>query len=98
MAAHEKINKDQFIDNEVDNDEEESTPESRQDDANYKAYLEYAKITPEEHKIRKERGEAAWAKVNSPEFIERIQQRRVVRNGGKETTYFNADGTMKERK
>lgn len=97
MAAHEKINKDQFIDNEVDNDEE-STPESRQDDANYKAYLEYVKITPEEHKIRKERGDAARARILSPEGIEKTRLARVERNGGKETNLFNADGTMKERK
>ena len=98
MAAHKNINKDQFIDDEVDNDEEESTPESRQDDANYKAYLEYAKITPEEHKIRKERGDAARARLDSPEYIEKTRLARVERNGGKETNLFNADGTMKERK
>lgn len=97
MAAHKNINKDQFTDDEVDNDEE-STPESRQDDANYKAYLEYAKITPEEHKIRKERGDAARAKVFSPEHEEKTRLARVERNGGKETNLFNADGTMKERK
>ena len=98
MAAHEKINKDQFTDDEVDNDEEDMTADQKQENETYKAYLEFAKISDEELQMRKERGDAARARLDSPEYIEKTRLARVERFGGKENRLFNADGTMKERK
>jgi HK97 family phage prohead protease len=93
----ERVDPDYGSDEDFGDDSDGLTPKERAEErAADAAYLEFSKITPEEMAARKKRGEAAWERLNSPEYLEESRLKRVARNKGKETVAYNADGTLKE--
>jgi hypothetical protein len=92
MAAHKNLS------GQFDDYDEDDEPMSKDERESQEAYAEYSKISPEEMDRRHKQWEATKKRLWSPEYLEEARLKRVKMNKGKETTRYNADGTLKETK